>query len=217
MRLIALIPILFSLVACTNPPPAEESCNFVQNSFKRRVSWARTPIKFYADKTITDEQYKGVLDAMEVWNQEFDRPVFELIGRTGDTKGLPAPRLNAEGRVISDGYNGIYRVEKAVFANTSEKDEQARTSISYRGDFIYEADILIDGSEQFYYQDLATQASDKKIQFKSLLIHELGHVLGLGHVEIAGVESVMYPKLQFGQLRNELGDIDRDSLACEYQ
>ena len=213
----ALIPTFLLFTACSNPPPAEDSCNFVQNSFKRRVSWAKTPVKFYADKSITDEQYAGILAAMKVWNDEFDTPVFELIGRTGDSKGLPAPKLRGDGRVVADGYNGIYRVEKSVFENTNQKDEQARTSISYRGDFIYEADILIDGSEQFYYQDLALQSGEGKVQFKSLMIHELGHVLGLGHVEIAGVESVMYPKLQFGQYRGQLGDIDKDSLACEYK
>ena len=124
--------------------------------------------------------------------------------------------------------------EKVVFI-------RARASISFRGDYIYEADVLIDVSEAFYFEDEALPASSGRIQFKSLIIHELGHVLGLAHVEEGGTNSVMFPKLQFGQLRPtltplvnasgekqlnaqgqevlglQLPEIDRDSLACEYQ
>ncbi len=230
-----MLPFLMLLTACPNPPPAEESCNFVQNSFQRRVSWARLPVKFYLDKGSfagpnEDVYYRAVREAMDVWNAQFDQPVLELIGRTED---LPAPRLNDGGRVIADGYNGIFRVEKSVFENTNVKDEQARTSISFRGDYIYEADVLIDASERFYFEDAPIQASEGMIQFKSLMIHEFGHVLGLGHIEDPGVDSVMYPKLQFGEMRPapivtksaegedvtllELPEIDRESMSCEYQ
>lgn len=229
---------LTTLAACQNPPPAEDSCNFVQNSFQRRVSWARLPVRFYLDKSsfAPDDQekadiyYNAVKEAMDVWNAQFEQPVLELIGRTDD---LPDPRLNESGRVIADGYNGIYRVERSVFENTNVKDEQARTSISFRGDFIYEADILIDASESFYFEDRALDPSQGLIQFKSLLIHEFGHALGLGHVDDPSVGSVMYPKLQFGEMRPaplvtksaegedvtslELPEIDKESMSCEYQ
>ncbi len=235
LRSLTMIFALTALSACQNPPPAEDSCNFVQNSFNRRVSWARVPVKFYLDKGSfsgenADAYYHAVVEAMDVWNAQFEQPVLELIGRTED---LPAPRLNESGRVIADGYNGIYRVDRAVFENTNVKDEQARTSISFRGDFIYEADVLIDASESFYFDDVSIQATDGMIQFKSLMIHEFGHVLGLGHIEDPGVGSVMYPKLQFGEMRPapivtknaegedvamlELPEIDKDSMSCEYQ
>ncbi len=72
---------------------------------------------------------------------------FEMIGRTN---ALPAVRIDSKGETVPDGYNGIYLVSKEVFSNTEDQDEQARTSISYRGDYIYEADILIDVSESFF-------------------------------------------------------------------
>ena len=184
--------------------------------------------------------YTAIREAMDFWNAEFEEPVFKLVGVTEDP-ALKEPTLNAEGRVIPDRYNAIYFVDREKFENTSSKDEQARTSISFRGDFIYEADVVIDASEVFYFEDEARSAAGGRIQFKSLMIHELGHVLGLGHVEDAEVNSVMFPKLQFGQLRPlptpmidengekvlsaqgtevlglQLPEIDRDSLACEYK
>ncbi len=210
---ILLITTLFMLTACPNPPPAEEACNFVQNSFNRRVSWIRFPIRFYADDSISDDMFRGIVEAMNVWNEEFNQPVFELIGRTHN---LPNPRLSGQGQVIPDGYNGIYVVSSETFENTASKDEQARTSISFRGDYIYESDILIDSSEEFYFEDAAIQATSGLVQFKSLMVHELGHVLGLGHIDTPGLNSVMNSRLQYGQFRTELSEVDRASLSCEY-
>lgn len=230
-----MLPMLFMLTACPNPPPPQKSCNFVQNSFQRRVSWARLPVRFYVDKgsfagADEDKFYNSMKEAMQVWNDALGFEALVLIGRTTE---LPAPQLNGEGRVIPDGYNAIYRVEKDVFDNSSTKDEQARTSISFKGDYIYEADVLVDASELFYFEDEAIQASEGRVQFKSLMIHEFGHVLGLGHVEDSSVGSVMYPKLMFGEMRPaplytksadgqeveslQLPAFDRQSLSCEYQ
>ena len=208
------IVLAVTLVAggCGQQPPPEESCNFVQNQFGRRVSWARMPIQFYTDQSISDKQHHEIIAAMKVWNDHFDRPVFELIGRTSD---LAPPKMDGEGKVVSDGYNGIYMADPNLFENSSKKDEQARTSISFRGDFIFESDILIDSSESFFYEDFEVRSSTGKVHFKSLMIHELGHALGLGHIE--GVPSVMDPKLQFGQHRIEITEADFESLSCEYQ
>lgn len=214
------------LCGCADQPPAEEACNFVQNRMNRRVSWARMPIVFYADSNITAQQETEIREAMAIWNDLFKpNKVFELVGRS---KQLPQPVMN-NGEVIPDGYNGIYIANKDIFENSNVKDEQARTSISFRGDFIYESDILIDESESFFYANNEIKSSEGKISFKSLIVHELGHVLGLEHIEEQGyalsaksdanvlVPSVMNPKLQNGEYRVDITDKDFDSLACEYQ
>jgi len=52
------------------------------------------------------------------------------------------------------------------------------------------------------------------IDFESLVAHELGHVLGLGHVEIEG--SIMRRHLQSGVMRRGLRRVELDSLLCGY-
>ncbi len=210
--LFTLLSLSLLLGACADKPPAEEPCNFVMNSNQRRVSWAQMPIRFYADTSLSDQQFFETKAAMEVWNKEFNRPVFELIGLTRE---LPPPLFHTDGRVVADGYNGIYVMPGENFENTREKNEQARTSISFRGDYIYESDVLIDASEKFYYQDQEIRSSTQSVHYKSLLVHELGHVLGLEHID--DEQSVMNPKLQFGEFRISISPEDFESLACEYQ
>ena len=193
--------------------PAEESCNFVVNSASRRVSWVRMPVKFYVDDSLTVEQMEAIEDAMDIWNEKFDSTVLQVIGIT---KQLPQPMLSPDGKMVSDGYNGIYIVDESIFTNTVEKDEQARTNLSFRGDFIFEADILIDGSENFYIGDKEKSSSEGLLEFKSLMVHELGHVLGLEHIEGPG-NPVMQPRLRYGEVRHDLSEADFESLACEYQ
>lgn len=52
------------------------------------------------------------------------------------------------------------------------------------------------------------------IDFESLVAHELGHVLGLGHIETEG--SIMRRKLGSGVMRRGLRRIELDSLLCGY-
>jgi len=52
------------------------------------------------------------------------------------------------------------------------------------------------------------------IDFESLVAHELGHVLGLGHVEIEG--SIMRSQLGSGVMRRGLRRVELDSLLCGY-
>ncbi len=206
---------LMLLAGCAKPPASEESCNFILNKFHRRVSWAETPIRFYVDDSINSNQYNDILKAMEIWNKQFDEPVFEMIGRTN---ALPNVIIDDEGETVPDGYNGIYLASADIFNNSPTEDEQARTSLSYSGDNIYEADILIDSSERFFYGSGNATLMERhhKVSFLSLMVHELGHVLGLNHIK-ENAKSVMFPRLNFGEYRATITDSDYESLLCEYK
>lgn len=93
------------------------------------------------------------------------------------------------------------------------RTEQARTTVYWTGDRIYEADIRINGEFfNFYGGDGAESFSG--VDMESLMVHEFGHVLGLSHND--GKGTVMAVTLSSGTLRRTPGKDDLDSLRCEY-
>ena len=79
------------------------------------------------------------------------------------------------------------------------------------------------------YRDIATLRSGRiprdRVDFASLMIHELGHVPGLGHDKKSrsssgrgsrGDYSVMNPKLAYGQVRRNIGYNDLQNMFCGY-
>ena len=65
--------------------------------------------------------------------------------------------------------------------------------------------------------DFFTDTSEvvKGVNLESLLIHELGHVLGLKHID--GTSSVMATYLALQVKRESLFAPDKEALACEYK
>ncbi len=195
----------FGLQACGLRPEPQESCNFVQNGDQQRVSWgAQTPVLLYIhEDSVHRDYYEAMKSAAEVWNKSVGRDVLKIAGVT--RKG-PSN--------VPDGVNLI------SFQRDWDGDplEQARTTIWWAGEKIYEADIKI--NERFKFFGGNTPEADK-IDMQSLMIHEFGHVLGLKHVDVP--PSVMVPTLASASssrpesgFRRKLSEIDKKSVGCEY-
>ena len=97
--------------------------------------------------------------------------------------------------------------------DTEKQREQGRTTIHWSTDIIYEADVKINAAFQFAAGFHHLEGN--QVHFKSLMIHEFGHVLGLGHNEHP--ESVMKARLGFAVDRSEIKSVDVRSLSCEYE
>lgn len=59
-----------------------------------------------------------------------------------------------------------------------------------------------------------TPGFGRRFDIRTVLIHELGHVLGLGESDVAG--AAMWPTIPPGQRREELSEDDRDGIAMHY-
>ena len=193
---------LLFLQACSRPLKPQDSCNFVLNGEQQRVSWkGKLPIKLVLNSSVPPEAYAAINRAIAEYKDKLGhgKDIFVITSRNA---GDLDPR--------QDGTSEIYWFKTW---DPARPTEQARTTVYWSGNQIFEADMRINGSPTFKFNyDPTTSFSD--LDLDSLVLHELGHVLGLAHNPAAG--SVMNVTLDDGQDRRDIGPVDEASLRCEY-
>lgn len=140
--------------------------------------------------------------------------------------------LKAAGKVWEDAAGKtlfVYENAPANFAETAQRDSsnvvywlttwddsqysvQGLTSVYWSRNVLMEADLKVDARFFNYYVDTPNSSAD--VHLESLLVHELGHVLGLKHKTIA--PTVMWASLRADTVRAELSESDQLSVKCEY-
>jgi hypothetical protein len=187
--------------SCAKKEPQEQpSCGFVQNIYGQRISWKTAePIQLNVHTSFPSEYLPALENAMNAWNISTGRKKFIIANR------------NFSGPLVQkkDGVSVIY------WFNEWEPEkiaEQARTSIYWAGNVMQEADMRINNKAYTFY--LNQPITYTEVHLESLLIHELGHVLGLKHRETAG--SVMATYLSASTVRNKVSAEDVTDLTCEY-
>lgn len=189
--------------ACAPQTSPQTSCNFVMSGDSQRVSWGpATPVILYVDSSVPSEFYDAIRTAVATWNQSLGREVLKVGGWTS---AYPVER--------QDGVNVIY------FNNTwpeTQREKQAVTTIWWAGDRVYEADIRVNGVASNFQYFWGPNAIAGRVDFESLLLHELGHVLGLEHPKVETSGTVMARRLNDAQLRRVPTMEDIGDLKCEY-
>lgn len=181
-------------------PKSQSDCGFVQNSYGERVSWkSEGPVTMRIHESVPAEYVAAIQSAADTWERSVGHKLFIIdINRVA---GPIAPH--------KDGTNIIYFMDTWE-ANRST--EQARTSIYWNGDQIAEADIRVNAKDfRFYWNGGKTAAA---VNFEALILHEMGHVLGLKHKDSGG--SVMATYLPSGVDRTQLSSTDLSDIRCEY-
>lgn len=197
-----VVSALLLLQACSRPMQPQNSCTFVQNSDLQRVAWRRgLPIPLYIHESVPREAYPTIDNVLSYFNRRFGQgqDLFKVVARS----------ISKPAAVAKDGYSVIYWLDKW---DAKKATEQARTTIYWAGNEIFEADLRIN-ADNFRYS-YGAEVAEGEIDLESLLIHEIGHVLGLAHNATHG--SVMNISLNEGQKRRALSGQDETNLKCEY-
>lgn len=177
-----------------------ESCNFVQNSQSLRVSWkSSTPMTLLITSDVPTEFDDTIKAAAEVWNNSLNK---ELIRVHRDN--------NAEAVSANDGKNLIVWFKD--WADDASQ-EQARTAIRWEISKLRDADIRVN-AKHYQFSSKDDPPTIGKIDLLSLMVHEMGHAIGLKHITQNG--SVMQVYLTSGVRRTSIGETETNSLKCEY-
>lgn len=199
-----LVLIAFALQGCA--PKSQDDCGFVQNVYGERISWkGEVPVTMYLHESVPQQYIAAIEAAASTWQDATGKRLVNI----NTTERVTGP-INPQ----KDGRNIIY------FFNTWESDknsEQARTSIYWIGDQIKEADMRINAKNFTYYWNqpgAASTAIANSVNIEALVIHEMGHVMGLKHKDRDS--SVMATYLASNTDRVNVAETDKSALQCEY-
>lgn len=187
--------------SCAKRPEPQDSCGFVQNQDLQRVSWkGDVPVYIYIHEGFPSQYRFVVQNAVNQWNRVAGRTIL-AVG--GIVNGTNAPNSMERRNVIywrTDGWD------------PNKPLEQGRTTIHWESTKIFKADMIINAYSITYSATSSVQPGT--VDLESLIVHELGHVLGLNHNNSDG--SVMAEKLPTSTARRSVLSQDAQNLNCEY-
>ena len=160
--------------------------------------WPKLPVTMRIDDSVPQDAQQGILAAAKRWNRTFKGvQIFDIRPSLDE---LP-PEVDGLSRIhwVKEGWE--YKDTHLALARWDAGEDQ----------IMEEADIYI--NFEYYDYALGDEPVKDMYDLQSLLLHELGHVLGLCHVD----ETVMNATLDDNFIMREITTDIREQVACLYQ
>lgn len=162
--------------------------------------WVKLPINFKFGDGLNEQQKVELMAAMKRWEWAVGKTLWSFEGQHSGVTGDSFKDLYSS---LGDNVNGHYLDEN--WTKTAKPDYVLATTIWNNGNdytTISKADIRF--NDQYYVigDALEMKSTDSKevVDMQSLALHELGHFLGLGHIdEDVDSLSIMNPTLFIGE------------------
>jgi len=199
-------------IATASPQSADKTSTLYGIHAQKGWNGKLVPFKF--GKDLTAQQKIHLMAAMKRWEWAVGNKLFAFDGNDAGVTGDSFKDLYSS---LNDNVNGHYLDDH--WAKTGKPDSVLATTIwSNKLDtsIISKADIRFNNEHYLIGDSMTLKAKDNKevVDMQSLALHELGHLLGLTHVdEAVDSLSIMNPALFIGEGLSSRalsrGDIER--------
>ena len=223
LKSLILSLIILTLTSCNEIEPRVSAANndaqLQENSFGRWLNTSATPITplIITSQFTIDEQNAATNMAAE-WEQAVDNELNFYNLPFQEVPGLPVINNYTDLEQYNDAEMGIYKsfdwfenVSSFALAITLFRGFQRNSGTPDTFIELIHADIIMNYRDW----DFSTDNTPFTYDFQSVVLHEIGHFIGLPHV-FSTEDAVMYPSLNLGEVKRVPFAIDEQNSMSNY-